>query len=250
MPQTAKVLQRDSLIPLYYQLMEILIDQIETGILCPGDPVPSENELKRMYGVSKHTVLQAIKALVNKRLLYRIRGKGTFVTDPKISQSITSLLGYSSEIIGLNGTVRNRSVLSTRMPALPAVARHLGIAEKASVYHIQILREVNGRPMALQTSFLPEDLCPGLIDAPFENGSLFKTLQHRYNLEVTNVQETFQAVKADSYEAKLLEIRVGEPLVLLERYSTERGGRIVELVRTLLRGDRCKLNIELKKSPL
>jgi GntR family transcriptional regulator len=104
--------------------------------------------------------------------------------------------------------------------------------------------------MALQTSFLPEDLCPGLIDKPFVDGSLFKTLQRRYNLQIINVKETFQAVKADTYEAKLLEIKVGEPLVLLERYSTERGGRIIELVRTLLRGDRCALNIELKKNLL
>jgi GntR family transcriptional regulator len=230
--------------------MEILIDQIETGLLNPGDPVPSENELCRMYGVSKNTVLQAIQALVNKRLIYRVRGKGTFVTDPKITQSITTLLSYSAEIIGHNGHPRNRSVTSNRMPALPAIARHLGIPEEAPIYHIQILREVDGIPMALQTSFLPEDLCPGLIDAPFEDGSLAKTLQHRFNIDIVSVRETFQAVKSDSYEARLLEINVGDPLILLERFSTESGGRTIELVRTLLRGDRCKFNIEVKNQAL
>jgi GntR family transcriptional regulator len=140
--------------------------------------------------------------------------------------------------------------MSKRMPALPAIARHLGIPEKNPIYHIQILREVDGTPMALQTSFLPEDLCPGLIDAPFEDGSLLKTLQHRFNIEIVSVQETFQAVKSDSYEARLLEINVGDPLILLERFSTERSGRTIELVRTLLRGDRCKFNIEVKKEPL
>ena len=239
-------LERESIIPLYYQLMEILIDQIETGLLNPGDPIPSENELCKKYGVSKNTVLQAIQALVNKRLIYRSRGKGTFVMNPKISQSITSMLSFSSEMVGLNGSLKNRSIESKEMPALPAIARHLGIPENMPVYHIQILREAQGSPIALQTSFLPSDLCPGLIETPFEGGSLFKTLQHRYAIQIDSVQETFQAVKSDAYEAKLLEIRIGDPLVLLERLSTERGGRIVELVRTLLRGDRCKFDIELK----
>jgi len=247
MGSSTKALERGSIIPLYYQLLEIIIDQIETGILRPGDPVPSENELCRKYRVSKSTVLQAIQALVNKRLVYRIRGKGTFVTDPKISQSITTLLSYSSEIVGQNGSTINRSVSSKLMPALPAVARHLGIAEGSPIYHIQILREAGKIPIALQTSFLPADLVPGLIDLPFDDGSLIKTIQNRYNIKITSVREAFQAVKSDSYEAKLLEIHVGDPLVLLERFSTEKGGRIIELARTLLRGDRCKFNIELKK---
>ena len=249
MATITRALQRDSIIPLYYQLLEILIDQIETGMLRPGDPIPSENELCRKYGVSKNTVLQAIQALVNKRIVHRVRGKGTFVTDPKISQSITMLLSYSSEIIGINGFPKNRSVESKMMPALPAIARHLGIPENSPIYHIQILREAGGIPIAIQTSFLPADLCPGLIDEPFEDGSLFKTLQRRYSINITSVQETFQAVKSENYEAKLLEIKVGEPLVLLERFSSEKSGRIVELARTLLRGDRCKLNIEKKDMP-
>ncbi len=240
-------LQRESIIPLYYQLMEILIDQIETGLLNPGDPVPSENQLCRKYGVSKNTVLQAIQALVNKRLIYRTRGKGTFVANPKITQSITSMLSFSSEMVGLNGSLKNRSIESKEVPALPAIARHLGIPENMPVFHIQILREAQGKPIALQTSFLPSDLCPGLIHTPFEGGSLLKTLQDRYGLRIDSVRETFQAVKSDAYEARLLEIRIGDPLVLLERLSTEKGGRIIELVRTLLRGDRCKFDIELKR---
>lgn len=242
-----KGIQRTSIIPLYYQLLEILIDQIETGLLKPGNPIPSENELCRTYGVSKNTVLQAIKTLQNKRLVYRIRGKGTYVMDPKISQNITTLLSFSSEVVGMNGALKNKAVEAKQMPALPAIARHLGIKETEPIYHIQILREVNGVPLALQTSFLPAELCPGLIDRPFDDGSLFKTLQHRFNIVITGVNETFQAVKADNYEAKLLNTAPGDPLILLERHSYVEGGRVVELVRTLLRGDRCKFNIELKR---
>jgi GntR family transcriptional regulator len=245
--KTQKVIQRSSIIPLYYQLLEILIDQIETGLIKPGEPIPSENELSRLYGVSKNTVLQAIKTLQQKRLVYRVRGKGTYVMDPKISQNITTLLSFSSEIVGMNGALKNKAMEAKQMPALPAIARHLGIQASEPIYHIQILREVKGSAMALQTSFLPCDLCPGLIDVPFDDGSLFKTLQQRYGIRIASVKETFQAVKADNYEAKLLEVSPGDPLILLERFSYETSGRIIELVRTLLRGDRCKFNIELTK---
>ena len=112
MPLSRQTLERSSVIPLYYQLQEILIEQIDSGMLKPTDPIPSENELCRMYGVSKNTVLQAIQSLVNKRLVYRVRGKGTFVADSKIRQSITSFLGYSSEIVNLKRTPSTKLMLS------------------------------------------------------------------------------------------------------------------------------------------
>jgi len=193
MPLSRQTLERSSVIPLYYQLQEILIEQIDSGMLKPNDPIPSENELCRMYGVSKNTVLQAIQSLVNKRLVYRVRGKGTFVADSKIRQSITSFLGYSSEIVNLKRTPSTKLMLSKEIEASPALANQLGVPKGSVVYHIQRLREVDATPMALQTSFLPKDLCPGLLDAPLEEDSLFKTLKDRFRIEITSATETLQA---------------------------------------------------------
>jgi GntR family transcriptional regulator len=243
----SKMLQRENIIPLYYQIQELLTQQIESGAFKPGEMIPSENELCKLFEVSKATVLQAIQTLVNKRLVYRVKGKGTFVANPKINQNLTTLLSYSDEILGQNKTPKNNLLYRREAPISETLANLFGVEPGSPLYIIQRLREVDGVPTALQTSYLPKHICPGLIDQPLKDDSLYKTLQHRYNIEISSANETLQVVKADRYEAKKLEIKTGDPLFLIERSSIDTKGRPVELVKTLLRGDKTKFNIELKK---
>jgi len=110
-------LKKDSPVPLYYQIQELLIDQIEAGILKAGDPVPSENTLARSLRVSKNTVIQALNALRNKRIVHRIRGKGTFVTNGKIVRDVTHLISYSAEVIGLKKKPASKLIAAEEMKA-------------------------------------------------------------------------------------------------------------------------------------
>lgn len=243
----SKMLQRENIIPLYYQIQELLTQQIESGVFKPGDMIPSENELCKLFDVSKSTVLQAIQTLVNKRLVYRVKGKGTFVAKPKINQNLTTLLSYSDEILGQNKTPKNNLLYRREAPISETLANHFGVKPGSPLYIIQRLREVDNMPTALQTSYLPKHICPGLIDQRLIDDSLYKTLFNRYNIEISSAKETLQVVKADKYESKHLEIKTGDPLFLIERSSIDTTGRTVELVKTLLRGDKTKFNIELKK---
>ncbi|MEI6157324.1 MAG: GntR family transcriptional regulator, partial [Atribacterota bacterium] len=77
------ILDRKTPIPLYYQLIEMIRKQVETSVLSPGVTIPSERELSEKYHISRPTVRQAIQELVHEGLLYRERGKGTFVSKPK-----------------------------------------------------------------------------------------------------------------------------------------------------------------------
>ena len=82
-----KSLDPRSVIPLYRQLKDILKEDIESGIWKPGDRIPSENELREQYDVSRNTVIKALEELVQEGLLRREQGRGTFVSSPKISDS-------------------------------------------------------------------------------------------------------------------------------------------------------------------
>lgn len=240
-------LVREGHVPLYYQLQELLIEQIESGVYKPGDAIPSENQLVKMFDVSKNTVIQALTALEYKKLVHRVRGKGTYVSNNKITQDISTLLSYSAEIIGLKKKPTSTILSSNKIPASESIANKLGLKRDEPVYQIQRLREVDREPMALQTSFLPCEICDGLIDHPLTDDSLFKTLNDHYGIAVVSAKETLQTIKADRYESNLLHVKIDEPLFFVERSSYDTQGRIVEFVRTILRGDRYRFVLQLGK---
>ena len=99
--------------------------------------------------------------------------------------------------------------------------------------------------MSLQTSFLPVALVPELIHKRFEEDSLFKTIKQEYNLDIDSGFESLKAVKSSKYEAKLLGIIEGDAVLLLERVTKLKNGKVLEFVKTILRGDKSKFFVEL-----
>ena len=95
---TQDALDRDSLIPLYHQLYEILRANIDTGVWKPGDMISPESELQRQYGVSQITVRQALNILVDQGLIYRRRGQGSFVSQPVITSSLTHIVNFADDM--------------------------------------------------------------------------------------------------------------------------------------------------------
>ncbi len=236
---------RNGVIPLYYQLQEAISDWIADGIFKPHDRLPSENELRDQYGVSRNTAQKALKALVDKGSAYRVQGRGTFVADRPITYSITAKLSFSSEIIGLTKETRSVLTFSRIQKASVHIARILEIAEDEAVTTIQRVRYVDEIPAALMTSYLPDRLVPGLLDILKGGNSLFQTIKTEFGLEVVSGHETLQSVHADEYEAGQLGIQEGDAVFLLERVSKTADGRVLELARTVLRGDISKFSVEL-----
>src|SRR5436309_10426913 len=90
-------LERSNPLPLYYQLKEVLKEQIHAGHLAPHTSIPSEPELVNSYHVSRATVRQALAELVHEGLLYRQHGKGTFVCEPRVQQTVSELSSFTEE---------------------------------------------------------------------------------------------------------------------------------------------------------
>src|SRR5207237_9066590 len=91
-------LERTNPLPLYYQLKEVLKQQIRSGHLAPHTAIPSEPELVANYHVSRATVRQALAELVHEGLLYRQHGKGTFVCEPRVQQTVSILTSFTEEM--------------------------------------------------------------------------------------------------------------------------------------------------------
>lgn len=232
-------------VPLYYQIKARLLDAMENGQLKPGDRVPSERELTAQFNVSRMTARQALTELENQGFLYRVQGKGTFVATPKLEQPLAGLTSFTEDMRrrGLEPAAR---VLSAEdVVAGRKVARALGIGETASVFRLERLRLAGGEPMALEISHIPTAIAPGLLDhGPVEN-SLYRILNEQFGIRLVKATQSLEAVAANAYEAEMLHVREGTPLLLLERISRDVLDRPVEYVRSLYRGDRYRFTTEL-----
>jgi GntR family transcriptional regulator len=231
-------------VPLYYQIMSRLLEMIDTGQLKAGDRVPSERELTEQYGVSRMTVRQALRELEAQGYLERVQGKGTFVSIPKVEQPLLSLTSFTEDMRRRGLTPGSVLISAQVVPAGRRCGQALGVSETEPVVRLERLRLAGGQPMALEVTHLPAHLCPGILDDDL-TGSLYKILAERYGIALASATQSLEAVSATGPEAKLLGVREGAPLLLMERTSRDREGRVVEYARSLYRGDRYRFSTEM-----
>lgn len=234
-------------IPLYYQIKTRLLEMIERGQLTPGDRVPSERELTEQFSVSRMTARQALIELETQGYLHRVQGKGTFVATPKVEQPLNGLTSFTEDM-RRRGLKPGAEVLSVgEVLAGGKVASLLDLPETASVFRLERLRLAAGQPMALETSHVPAALCHGLSASDFRDQSLYKILADICHIKLVRATQSLEAVPASAYEAEVLGVREGTPLLLLERVSRDVNDRPVEYVRSLYRGDRYRFTTELER---
>ncbi|WP_077328822.1 GntR family transcriptional regulator [Virgibacillus siamensis] len=241
----AKRLDHGSFVPLYHQLKEILKEKIESGEWSPGEKIPSENEFRNDYEISRNTVKKALDDLVQEGFLRRIKGKGTFVSKPKFEQSLTGFYSFSKvmEKRGMKPKDLIISIETTR--AKRSIAKQLQIGEEEEVIALRRLRKANDEPIILETSYIPKKLIPGLSREQLENYSLYDLMEKEFGIIVTKAKEIFEPVLIRDYESKYLEVQEGYPALLLDRTARNKEGLPVEFCRSIVRGDRCRFYTEL-----
>jgi GntR family transcriptional regulator len=240
------MINKNTPIPIYYQLQEQLRNKIEAGELKPGTPLPSERDMSETYNISRMTVRQALNNLMNEGLLTRIKGKGTFVAEKKIEQPLMKLTGFSEDM-RMRGIEPGSKLISFKVvDAEDGVAKQLGIEPGAEVYQISRLRLGDGDPMAYEVSYLIKDRLPGLSEKHLE-GSLYDYIEKSLGLAIHRARQTIEPSFATKLEAELLTIDEGAPVLLLERTTFLSDDSTVEYVKSVYRGDRYKFITEMKR---
>jgi GntR family transcriptional regulator, N-acetylglucosamine utilization regulator len=233
-----EVLDRSSYTPLYQQIGEALRVRIENGELVPGDKIPSENDLTEQYHVSRNTVRLAIGSLILDGLVYRVRGRGTYVAAERMSYGLMHMNSFSEEM-QLRGLVPGSRVLSF-LQELPSkrMSQILKIDSTQMVYRIERLRLADGEPMALNYSFIPVFLCPTLEYEDLASGSLYELLENQYGYQLGYAEYVIKTSIADDQQAKLLGIPVDNTLIMREGTSYLEDGTPIEYTVLYNRGDR------------
>lgn len=240
-------LNREDPLPLYQQMYDLLRSDLEKGVFAPGEQIPTELELARRHGVSRITVKQAIQKLVLEGRLYRIQGKGTFVSRPRLSRKLKTIMSFTEELRQRNVAPDTRLLLLEVQLPSAKVAQALHIDEGAAVVALRRLRLGDREPMGLQTAYLPFALAQPLLEERerLASGSLYEALG-RLGLRPVRAIEEYSAVVLDNPAASLLEVRPGSPAFAVERVSYLPNDRPIEFVESLLRADRYTLQVELE----
>ncbi|MEL7432500.1 MAG: GntR family transcriptional regulator [Chloroflexota bacterium] len=227
--------------PLYQQIHDNLMDLIDNNLLQSGDALPSERVLSECYDVNRMTVRQAIDNLVQKGLLFKKQGAGTFVSEKRAVPSFTpSVTGFSQRIRESGGTPSSR-LLSRDLLTPDAVLSHrLQLQPDEQVIMIKRLRLVNDEPLMLETSYLSHALFPRLLTENIENQSLYHLLEDIYNMGIVEAEHTLEPTLPNAFEARQLSIDLNQPAMLVRVTAYSVDHIPIEFSKSVIRGDRSR----------
>lgn len=234
-------LDRHTVVPLYYQIRQGLLDQIKSGDLKPGDPLPSEQEISEKLRVSRMTARQAVKSLCSLGVAYSLRGKGTFVLARKLEKNWRQVQSFTEEMETLGHKPSSRVLLFQVVPATPDVAEALQLNPNENVIRLDRVRLADDSPMGVERSHLPFRLCPTLLEVFDPKTSLYQALWENFAIRLTVTDEVVEVGVAGPEDRHLLGVRRGSPVFLFQRISYMENNLPLEFVRSTYRGDRYRI---------
>lgn len=223
--------------PLYQRVildLEKLIKKMK-----PNEKLPSERQLLVKYGVSRNTIRLALQNLEERGLIYRLHGKGTFVSSIYLDRpNIGGIYSFSEEVTreGQKATTQNQSlelVTPTRK-----IAEQLNLAENEQAYKLVRLRLANNEPRMFSTTYLPEKLFPKLKISDLKNKTLYGVLKEKYNQLSVIAFEDVQAVSLSKAESEYLAEKEGSPSLKIYRKTINDKNIPIEFTISLARGDK------------
>lgn len=234
-------LSRSSGIPLYRQIQQRLLDQIQSGELKPGKPMPSIQRIAARMGVSQMTVRQAVRALCEVGVIYSRQGKGTFISGIKLERDFRQVLSFTEETMGRGSRPSSKALSFRVQPPSDEVKEALRLGKEELVFCLRRVRYGDSVPMGIECSCLPVQLCPGLIETFDPANSLYEELSEHYGIQLMVTDEIVEVGKASADEARLLKIAAGSPVFLFTRVSYLENGTPVEHVKSIYPGARYKV---------
>ena len=242
-------IDRRSLLPFYHQLKQLLLADISARNTQPGDRLPSDHELCARYDVSRTVVRQALSELEAEGVIERVKGKGTFVAQPKAAEGLVqSLTGLFEDVAARGSHLRSEIFRQEVVPADDRLAQDLELEPGDSVLVLDRLRYIDDEPWVWTSTQLPYRLAPGLENEDLRDRSLYAVLEQKYDVRLVRGRRSVGAAVAGADLARKLAIARGAAVLVLRSVSLGTDGRPVEAFVAYHRGDRSSFEVELTRS--
>lgn len=222
-------------VPLYRQVEEVLEEKIKSGQWEVGYQLPTEQELADLFDVSTITVKRAVIELVNKGYLYRQRGKGTFVSGAEKEQDINSFISLTTE----NEETHPHELISFSIDeAGSEIGGKMNVQTNEKVIRIERLKIVNGEPMALEYTYLPQKKCMGLKADDIKNQLIYNILKNKFNISLGRAKLFIKPYIVRREQAELLQVESDTPVFEWERFTYTKQEEIIEYSKFYIRQDK------------
>jgi GntR family transcriptional regulator len=232
---------------LYLQLHNILKGKLERGEWVVDSQIPTEEELCRLFDVSKATVRIAVAELVREGYLRRQQGKGTFVCKRVIPEGLSMLTSFKENMLEAGVVFETQVLAKTVMMLTDDLNLKLDVPDDRHIVYLKRVRLVGDEPVLLQESYLPHAICPALLAEEMEKQSVLEVLEERCGVRVTRVRDYIEAIAIGEEEARILGLPAGSPALLLEQYFYA-GDQQVMYTRSVKRPERFRFFIELERT--
>jgi GntR family transcriptional regulator len=250
-------IDRRSPIPYYYQLQEILKEEIERAAWRPGELLPSEAELERRFGVSRTVIRKALDVLQSDGQIVRVKGKGSIVAEPKFRWEATASAGDWQRGDPAPRVSVGRLVDQRRIIAGGRVGRLLGVKDEATVFELTYTQEVDHRAVALSQMYLRTQASPALADLAVRDvppplladggGDALTQLAERYGVVAAISQVTVEMTAVNDFEADLLAVGRASPAFLLSALDLDQQDAPVAFTRSVVRADQVRFSLTLRR---
>lgn len=238
-------IDRHSAAPMYDQLRQLIVDHIKRDDLQPGDPLPGEHRLCEQYSVSRTVVRQALAQLEHEGLVERIKGKGTFVSRPRTSESLVHTLeGLYDEVARRGGHVRSTVLQHQTIDADAEVSAALELEPGSPVVVLTRLRHVDDDVWSLSTTWMPESVGAVTLGVDLRETSLYGLLAEHGYTAASGIRSA-EATVATHEQARLLGVSAGSALLRLRSVSRDEHGIPIEFFIAYHRGDRSRFEFQL-----
>ncbi|ONH63975.1 HTH-type transcriptional repressor YvoA [Streptococcus parauberis] len=235
--------------PLYLQLVDTLEIKIREQ-MSPNDKLLSERELSEANQVSRITVRQALKELEMRGLIYRKQGKGSYVSNiVEPATDLSTSFSFTEQMKKL-GKIPKTTILSFEQTQVtPYLSKKLGMEEDSQVYELERLRIADSKPLMFERSYLPENLFPDLTVQLLKQKPLYDIFSEDYEQTIRLADEEFYASLALDYEAELLEIKKGDPVLHIIRKTYNEKNILIEYTFSIARADQFRYHITHQSQP-
>jgi GntR family transcriptional regulator len=228
------------------QLYDILKKKIESNEWVVGSVIPPEEDLCKMFNISRSTVRTAVLELVGQGYLKRQQGKGTFVSKNIAAEGLSMFTNFNELFFEEGIKYTTRVLARTVMMPIDDLDIKLDIAKDKHLIYIKRLHSINDEPVLFQESFIPYHICPLLLEDEIDGRPLFELFEKDYGIKITRAKTYMDITYLNSDEARLLGAMEGAVAILLNQYLSS-SETLIMYTRSIKKTDRFPFLMEFER---
>lgn len=241
---------RESPVPLYRQLYDLLRSRIMQGDLTAGEVIPTEMDLVQHFNLSRVTVRRALQLLVDEGLVLRQAGKGSFVYSHRLQENVSLLRGFAETMLDQYPN-HIMEILGFEIVPVPGdIGHYLALEPDARVVCIKRRHMLKEVPLAFAVIYLPLDIGGLLTPHGVSVASIYSLIAQKTTVVIRSATQTISAIAADQELASLLYVPVAAPVLLVKRITYSNTSRPVEYIQLYYPGGKHELAMEVYRDSM